>query len=41
MSVNALLRFGADASKVDNTLFLPLHWAFMKGYKSVLKTLLK
>lgn len=41
MSVNALLRFGADASKVDNTLFLPLHWAFMKGYKSVLKTLLE
>lgn len=41
MSVNALLRFGADASKVDNTLFLPLHWAFMKGYKSVLRVLIE
>lgn len=39
MSVKTLLRFGADVSKVDNTLFLPLHWAFMKGYKSVLKEL--
>ncbi|KAK6463945.1 hypothetical protein DFJ63DRAFT_56650 [Scheffersomyces coipomensis] len=37
LTVNALLKFGADISKVDNTLFLPIHWAFMKGYKSVLK----
>jgi palmitoyltransferase len=41
LSVNALLKFGADVSKVDNTLFLPIHWAFMKGYKSVLKSLLR
>lgn len=41
LTVNALLKFGADVSKVDNTLFIPLHWAFMKGYKVVLKTLLE
>ena len=29
-TINALLRFGADVSKVDNSLFIPLHWAFMK-----------
>ncbi|KAG7660675.1 AKR1 [[Candida] subhashii] len=40
-TVNALLRFGADVSKVDNTLFIPIHWAFMKGYKTVLKALLE
>lgn len=39
LSINALLRFGADVNKVDDSLFIPLHWAFMKGYKSVLKTL--
>lgn len=40
-TINALLRFGADVSKVDNSLFIPLHWAFMKGYKSVLKALVE
>lgn len=39
MSVNALLKFGADVNKVDSSLFIPLHWAFMRGYKSVLKAL--
>lgn len=41
LTVNALLKFGADITKIDNTLFIPLHWAFMKGYKIVLKTLLE
>ena len=40
-TINALLRFGADVTKVDNNLFIPLHWSFMKGYKSVLKTLVE
>ncbi|KAL6450958.1 AKR1 Palmitoyltransferase AKR1 [Candida maltosa Xu316] len=40
-TINALLRFGADVSKVDDSLFIPLHWAFMKGYRSVLKTLVE
>lgn len=40
LSINALLKFGADVSKIDDSLFLPIHWAFMKGYKIVLKTLL-
>lgn len=41
LTVNALLKFGADVSKVDDSLFIPIHWAFMKGYKSVLKALLE
>ncbi|KAK6203224.1 uncharacterized protein RJT21DRAFT_119370 [Scheffersomyces amazonensis] len=41
LTINALLRFGADVSKVDNSLFVPIHWAFMKGYKSVLKALVE
>lgn len=41
MSVNALLKFGADVNKVDNSLFVPLHWSFMKGYKSVMKALVE
>ena len=40
-TINALLRFGADVTKVDDNLFIPLHWSFMKGYKSVLKTLVE
>ncbi|CCE86042.1 Piso0_005687 [Millerozyma farinosa CBS 7064] len=39
LTVNLLLKFGADVKKRDKTLFIPLHWAFMKGYKSVLKAL--
>lgn len=41
LTVNALLRFGADVNKVDDSIFIPLHWAFMKGYKAVFKTLLE
>lgn len=41
LTINALLRFGADVNKVDDLLFIPLHWAFMKGYRPVLKTLLE
>lgn len=40
-SVNLLLRFGADVNKVDGSLFLPIHWAFMKGYRNVLRTLVE
>ncbi|CAI5757090.1 unnamed protein product [Candida verbasci] len=40
-TINALLKFGADISKQDNNLFIPLHWSFMKGYKIVLKTLVE
>lgn len=39
LTINALLKFGADVSKIDKNLFIPLHWAFMKGYKTVLKVL--
>lgn len=41
LSINALIRFGADVSKVDNTLFTPLHWGFIRGHKLVLKLLLE
>lgn len=41
LTINALLRFGADVNKVDDSLFIPLHWAFMKGYKTVLKKLVE
>lgn len=41
LSINALLKFGADVSKVDNTLFTPLHWGFVRGHKLVLKVLLE
>ncbi|CAK9436227.1 uncharacterized protein LODBEIA_P07850 [Lodderomyces beijingensis] len=40
-TVNALIRFGADVTKVDNTLFTPLHWSFMGGYKNVMKSLVE
>lgn len=40
-TVNTLLKFGADVGKVDNTLFIPLHWAFMRGSKQVLKSLVE
>ncbi|CAN3499521.1 palmitoyltransferase Akr1p [Diutina catenulata] len=39
LTVNALLKFGADVSKCDNQLFLPLHWAFMRGQRNVLSKL--
>lgn len=39
LSVRALLRFGADAGRVDQLLMTPLHWAFMRGYKLVLAAL--
>lgn len=40
LTVNALLKYGADVNKVDNSLMTPLHWAFIRGYKSVLASLL-
>ncbi|GEQ67339.1 hypothetical protein JCM33374_g1003 [Metschnikowia sp. JCM 33374] len=39
LTVKALLHYGADVSKVDKSLMTPLHWAFIRGYKSVLATL--
>lgn len=41
LTVNALLKYGADVNKVDQTLMTPLHWAFIRGYKSVLAALLE
>lgn len=41
LTVNALLRFGADVSKVDNSMMTPLHWAFIRGYKLVLAALVE
>lgn len=41
LTINALLKFGADVSKIDKSLFIPLHWAFMKGYRTVLKVLVE
>ncbi|OBA18025.1 hypothetical protein METBIDRAFT_33774 [Metschnikowia bicuspidata var. bicuspidata NRRL YB-4993] len=40
LTVNALLKYGADVLKIDQSQMTPLHWAFMRGYKSVLATLL-
>lgn len=40
LSVNALLKYGADVSKCDRTLMTPLHWAFIRGSKPVLAALL-
>ncbi|KAI5966780.1 AKR1 [Candida pseudojiufengensis] len=40
-TINALLKFGADVTKVDDNLFTPLHWCFMRGYKTVMKTLVE
>ncbi|KAI5948808.1 AKR1 [Candida theae] len=36
-TVNALLKFGADVSKTDDSMFIPLHWCFMRGHKNVMK----
>lgn len=41
LTVQALLKFGADVTKSDNTLFTPLHWSFMKAHKPLLKLLVK
>lgn len=41
LSVQALLKFGADVNKVDNSKFIPLHWSFMKAYKPLLKLLVQ
>ncbi|KAI5950992.1 AKR1 [Candida jiufengensis] len=40
-TINALIKFGADVTKVDNNLFTPLLWCFMRGYKPVMKTLVE
>lgn len=39
LSVNILLKYGADISKVDKNLMTPLHWAFIRGSKHVLAAL--
>lgn len=39
LSVNLLLQYGADVSKVDKNLMTPLHWAFIRGSKYVLAAL--
>lgn len=39
LSVNILLQYGADVSKVDKNLMTPLHWAFIRGSKYVLAAL--
>lgn len=41
LTVNALLKYGADVNKTDQTQMTPLHWAFIRGYKSVLAALLE
>lgn len=41
LSVNALLKYGADVATTDQTGMTPLHWAFIRGYKSVLAALLE
>lgn len=41
LTVNALLKYGADVTKTDQTQMTPLHWAFIRGYKSVLAALLE
>lgn len=41
LTVNALLKYGADVGKLDKSLMTPLHWAFIRGYKSVLAALLE
>lgn len=41
LTINALLKFGADVNKLDKNMFIPLHWAFMKGYKTVLNALVE
>lgn len=39
LTVNALIKYGADVNKVDKNLMTPLHWAFIRGYKSVMAAL--
>lgn len=41
LTVNALIKYGADVTKTDQTQMTPLHWAFIQGYKSVLVALLE
>lgn len=39
LSVNILLQYGSDVTKVDRNLMTPLHWAFITGNKHVLAAL--
>ncbi|CAN3371747.1 hypothetical protein DIURU_002961 [Diutina rugosa] len=41
MTINALLRFGADVTKRDDQQFIPLHWAFMRGQRNTLSRLVE
>ncbi|SGZ54597.1 CIC11C00000004773 [Sungouiella intermedia] len=41
LTVNALIKYGADVNKVDKSLMTPLHWSFIRGYKSVMSALLE
>lgn len=40
LTIQALLKFGADVSKQDTSLFIPLHWSFMKSYKPIFTLLI-
>lgn len=40
LTVNFLLKYGADVNLLDQNGMSPLHWAFIRGYKSVLSLLL-
>lgn len=41
LTVNALIKYGADVNKVDRSLMTPLHWSFIRGYKSVMAALVE
>lgn len=41
LTVKALIKWGADVNKVDKTLMTPLHWSFIRGYKSVMAALVE
>lgn len=41
LTVNALIKYGADVNKVDKSLMTPLHWLFIRGYKSVMAALVE
>lgn len=41
LSVQALIKFGANVNKTDNTMFTPLHWSFMRVYKPLLTLLIE
>ncbi|CAH6719361.1 palmitoyltransferase Akr1p [[Candida] jaroonii] len=40
LSVKLLIKFGANVNKSDESSFLPIHWAFTRAYKPILKYLI-